>query len=73
MQTRQDRAAFGTAGRTFRVLGNRVDGANAGIRLEMEVAVSGQVGKGNVGELGEHALGLGSDLKKSVNNKFKLI
>ena len=73
VQTRQDRASFGTAGRAIVKTGNRVDGADASVGLDEEIAVVGQVRKGNVGELGEHALGLGSDLKETTFNTFEII
>ncbi len=44
------------------VLDGGVQGANAGVGTEEEVAVVGQLGDGNVGESGEQLLGLGNSL-----------
>ncbi len=44
------------------VLDGSVQGADAGVGLEEEVAVGGQLGDGNVGEGGEQLLGLGNSL-----------
>lgn len=65
-QTRQNGAAFGATGRAVVMLGDRVDGADAGVSLEKEVAVGGQIGQGDIGESGEHALALRSSLEVTV-------
>jgi len=59
------------------VLDGGVHGANAGVGLEEEVAVGGQLGDGDVGESGEQPLGLGDSLDvaecKYIKTAFKKI
>ena len=66
-EAREDGATLGTTGGAVVVLGDRVDGADASVSLEQEVAVGGQIGQGNVGELGEHLLAFGRCLEVALN------
>ena len=62
-----DRAGLGAGAE---VLDGSVQGTNAGIGLEEEVAVGGQLGDGDVGESGEQLLGLGNSLDVANYNEY---
>jgi len=66
-EAREDGATLGTTGGAVVILGDRVDGADASVSLEQEVAVGGQIGQGNVGELREQLLALGRCLEVALN------
>jgi len=72
-QTRKDWATLSAAGGAIVVLGDRVDGADASVGLEQEVAVGGQIGQGNVSEFGEHLLALGRCLEVTINPHTSII